>query len=192
MNTQKDENENEPEILYNKEGTKIIKVSDGYFHINFSIQNKNIILASVLNFDMLKLIYDLNPDICEKVELQKISEEECLFTILVKNFFEDLGIAQKFSCLKVQKIVDKSIHFRFHTCNGYQPEWLPEDIELAIIDEIHVVCSPKSPHNIDFSCSIQFPTNNNIPAFVQKMSVMIVHKIINRLKQFIENVKVTI
>lgn len=189
MNLSKEENETE--ILYNKEGTKISKISDGYFHINFSIQNQNIILASVLNFDMLKLIYDLNPDICEKVELQKINENECLITILVKNFFEDLGIAQKFSCLKVQKTVDKSIHFRFQTHKNYQPKWITDDIELAVIDEIHVVCTSKSPHDVDFFCSIQFPTNN-IPAFVQKMSVMIVHKIINRLKQFIENVKITI
>jgi hypothetical protein len=191
---QKDKSSDEYEVLHNKEGTFILKLGDGSFQIQFSIENKNILLNSVLNFDLIKLVYDLNKDICEKAELQKLDDSYAIMTLLIKNFFEDLGISQKFSCLQIhrQVVSAQEIIFLFSTFTNYKPSWLPSDLELAYIDNISLKCICKNPHQVDFDCFIQFPNNQNSPAFVQKMSVMIVHKIINRLKQFIENVKIYI
>lgn len=185
----------EVEILHeSKDGTQISKLGEGLFRMSFAIQNKNIMLASVINFDLLKLIYDLNKDICEKVEMQKLDESSAVITILIKNFFEDLGLPQRYSCLHIQKseLNNGQIVFDFSTFPKFKASWLPNDLELATIDEIRLVCIPQTPHEIHFVCHVQFPTHQNIPAFVQKMSVMIVNKIINRLKQFIENVKIYI
>lgn len=190
----KDKNADNYEVLHNKDGTLILKLGDGCFQIRFSIENKNIMLNSVLNFDLIKLIHDLNKDICEKVELQKLDDSYAIMTLLIKNFFEDLGISQKFSCLQIhrQVVSPQETIFLFSTFTNYKPSWLPSDLELAQIDNISLKCFCSSPHKVDFECFIQFPNNQNSPAFVQKMSVMIVHKIINRLKQFIENVKIYI
>ena len=45
-----------------------------------------------------------------------------------------------------------------------------------------------SQHKVDFKCVIDFQEDAEAPVFIQKVSVMIINKIINRLKQFIENV----
>lgn len=178
------------EVLHNKDGTQIFKLADGCFRIFFSMQNDGLMLNSVLNFDLMKLVHDLNKDISEKVELQKLDESNALLTLLLKNFFEDLGICQKYSCLQIyrQQVDKNNVEFIFSTLTNYKACWLPEDIELANIDEIRLRCSCTNPHLVNFDCTIRFPNNHNLPAFVQKMSVMIVNKIINRLKQFIENV----
>jgi hypothetical protein len=183
------------EILYNKDAMLISKLKEGCFQIDFQMENRNILLANVINFDLLKLIYDLNKDIVERVEMNKIDENNAIITILVKNFFEDLGIPQKFACLQVlreENSETKEIQFTFNTFPTYRASWLASDIELAFIDQIKLICVPASPHLINFHCWIQFPMNKDIPAFVQKMSVMMVQKIINRLKQFIESVKIYI
>lgn len=183
-------------VLFNKDGIEIKKQGEGQFEINFYMENRNVVLQNVINFDFFKLIHDLNKDICENVELLKLNENSAIITILVKNFFEDLGISQKFACFQVNKEVNSSnnqITFTFKTCANYKPTWLDnKDIELAYIDQIHLSCMPLSPHHVQFYCFIQFPNNKDIPAYVQKMSVMIVQKIINRLKQFIESVKIYI
>jgi hypothetical protein len=182
------------EVIHSKDGIQILKLTDQSFRICFSMENRNIMLNSVLNFDLIKLIYDLNKDICEKVELQKLDESYAIMTLIIKNFFEDLGIPQKFSCLQIHKHVASAqeTEFLFSTFTNYKPSWVSSDIELAYIEKISMKCFCKTPHELEFDCIVQFPMNQNLPTFVQKMSVMVVQKIINRLKQFIENVKIYI
>jgi hypothetical protein len=184
------------EVLYNKDGTQIFKLPNNCFRICFFLQNKNIMLNSILNFDLIKLVHDLNKDVCENIETQKLDESNAIVTLLIKNFFEDLGIPQKYSCLQIHKQHFTNDHhnvvFVFSTFTNYKASWLPEDLELACVDEIRLHCYYTNPHHVNFDCNIRFPNNHNLPAFVQKMSVMIVHKIINRLKQFIENVQINI
>ena len=63
----------------------IDKTNSPINHINdnllYSIENQNINLEPLINFELIKLIYELNPDIYEKVVLNKITEEEAQITI---------------------------------------------------------------------------------------------------------------
>jgi hypothetical protein len=181
----------EKEILYEKNGTKIIKNDNGNYNLSFSIENKNMILAQILNFDLIKLIYDLNKDICEKINLEKCDENVAVITILLKNLFEDLGLPQKYSFLHITKneIKDRII-FDLETISIKKPDWINNDVELANVKSIKINCGIISPHKTQINCSIDFDEDSESPAFVQKMTVMMVNKIINRLKQFIENVAI--
>jgi hypothetical protein len=180
------------EVLLDKDGTKIVKYDKGCYTINFEFFNPNIILANVVGFDLFKLIHDLNPDICEKIEIQKIDETNALMTSLIKNFFEDLGFAQKFSCLQVKKEYIKDYFiFSFKTYSKYRPKWITDDdIELGHLDGITLICVPQNDHYMKLCCKVEYSEENDVPVFVQKTSIMMINKIINRLKQFIENVKV--
>ena len=57
--------------LMDKNGMKILKLDTDEYNILFSIKNNNFILPSIINFDLIKLIFDLNPDIYEKSILHK-------------------------------------------------------------------------------------------------------------------------
>ncbi len=59
-------------ILYDKNDTKIIKLENGNYNLLFSIENKNINLCSIINFELIKLIYELNKDVCENMNLDKL------------------------------------------------------------------------------------------------------------------------
>ena len=64
-------------------------------------------------------------------------------------------------------------------------------MEMANIKSMKLISDvSNSRHKIKFNFLVDFQEDMEAPVFVQKVSVMIINKIINRLKQFIENVKV--
>ena len=61
-------------VLFNKEGFRFIRIMKNQYKLDFSIQNERIIIANILDFNLIKLIYDLNPDVYEYVNIEKINE----------------------------------------------------------------------------------------------------------------------
>ena len=180
-------------VLYEKNDTKIIKLDNGNYNLFFSIENNKMNLDSIINFDLIKLIHDLNKDICEKVNLEKYDEKSAIISVLIKNLFEDLGLSQKYSYLEMTKSVKNSqIIFDLKTIVPIKkPEWVNNDMELANIKSIKLISDvSNNRHKVNFKCLIDFQEDMEPPVFVQKVSVMVINKIINRLKQFIENVRV--
>ena len=94
----------QPEILYSKEGFEFLKVFKNKYSLKFSIENPNIILHKIIDFSLIKLMYDLNADIYEKINLEKINDNEAIMTILMKHLFEDLGLPQKFSHINIRPV----------------------------------------------------------------------------------------
>ena len=180
----------EIEILLNKEGVQFSRVQTKHYRLTFSMENPNIILANIIDFNLIKLIYDLNVDIYEKVILNKISDNEAIVTILIKHFFEDVGLPQRFSFLHIKKFVEESrIIFVSQSIRSHKPEGMPEEAELMAINDLTSVCDIITPHKINFSFNIIFDPIMNIPPFAEKVVGLIIFKIFKRVKQFIENVR---
>lgn len=185
--------ESEATILYNKNETKIIKLDNGNYKLFFSIENKNMNMESIINFEFINLIYNLNKDVCENMNLDKLDENNAQITILIKNFFEDLGLPQKYSSFHISRTSNnnKSITFDLSTIKIKKPKWILSDMELADIKNVQLKCDfSGSQHKINFTCLIDFKEDTEMPVFVQKVSIMLINRIINRLKQFIENVRI--
>ena len=178
------------EVLLNKEGLQFARVKENHYALTFSMENHNIILSNIIDFNLIKLIYDLNSDIYEKVILDKINDEEAVATLLMKHFFEDLGLPQRFSFLHIKKIVEeRRIIFVSQSIRSHKPEGMPEDAELMAINDLTSICNIVTPHKINFSFNIVFDPIMNIPPFAEKMVGLILFKIFKRVKQFIENVR---
>ena len=178
------------EVLLNKEGLQFARVKAKHYALTFSMENPNIILSNIIDFNLIKLIYDLNSDIYEKVILDKINDEEAVATLLMKHFFEDLGLPQRFSFLHIKKIVEeRRIIFVSQSIRSHKPEGMPEDAELMAINDLTSICNIVTPHKINFSFNIVFDPIMNIPPFAEKMVGLILFKIFKRVKQFIENVR---
>jgi hypothetical protein len=178
-------------ILYEKDGMKFTKLSDKKYSLDFSMENKNIIMANIIDFNLIKLIYDLNGDIYESVNFDKISENEVIVTLLMKHLFEDLGLPQKYSYLHMKKSVnDKQIIFRSQSIQSERPQGIPDDAELMAMKENIGICDIITPHKIHFSFTVLFEDYVKIPQFAEKMVGLILNKIFKRVKQFIENVRI--
>ena len=197
-----EENDKKKEILFFEKNTiRICKTQDEEYHIQCEIENKSLILEKIIDFDMMKLVYDLNADIYEKTELHKINDTEADILFIMKDLFPDLGIPQRFAYLKVKKQVEKDpftkktnkIIFQSQFIldeNGelMRPEQISKNIYPLPIERMDVECIFFNEHKMHFSNKIKINQKKmKIPVFLEKMTSTIIYKVFSRLKQFIEN-----
>jgi hypothetical protein len=180
----------EQNVLYSKEGFIFVKNLKNNYSLTFQMENTNIILAKIIDFNLVKLIYDLNTDIYEKINLQIHNENEAIINLLMKHLFEELGLPQRFSYLYMKKFVtENNINFILQTIKYERPEGMPASAELMPIQNITCSCDIITPHKIKFTCNILFEPTMNVPPVAEKLVGLISYKIFNRVKQFIENVR---
>ena len=178
-------------VLFDKDGFKFARVMKNHYRLTFSMENKNIIISKIIDFNLIKLIYDLNPDVYEKVNIEKINDNEIIATLLMKHFFEDLGLPQRFSYIHMTKYVeDNKITFHSYSIRDKRPPNMPEEAQLMAIQNLTCICDIVTPNKLNFSANIMFAEYMNVPPFAEKMVGIIIHKIFKRVKQFIENVSV--
>ena len=179
---------NEANILYSKEGFTFLKNNKNNYSLKFNMKNNRIILSKVIDFSLVKLIYDLNNDIYERVKLEKIDDNNVIMTMLIRHLFENLGLPQRFTHVHMTKTVEPSkIRFTSVSINYERPEEMPENAEQMPIKTMICECEIVTPHHIDFSCNIIFENNMVVPQFAEKMVGLILFKIFSRVKVFIEN-----
>jgi hypothetical protein len=182
---------NKIKVLVEKDGMKFIKLERNKYNLTFSVENKNINLVPLINFELIKLIYELNPDIYEKVILNKTNEEEAKITLLIKHFFNDLGFPQKYSHMGFEKtITEKGVNFVGSSIFSEKPDFIPSEVELLPIEILNIDCTVISQHKVDLNCVIVFHNVLVIPSFIEKVIGIIINKIFSRIKKFIENIKV--
>ena len=177
-------------VLFDKDGFKFVRVRKNHYKLTFNMENNNMIITKIVDFGLIKLIYDLNQDVYEKVNIEKINEDEIILTLLMKHFFEDLGLPQRYSFINMKKTIeDNKIIFNAHSIKSHKPEGMPEDSQLMALKNMTAICEAITPHKINFTFNEIFDDEMNIPPFAEKMVGMIIHKIFKRVKQFIENVR---
>ena len=187
-------NKKQSNILMDKNGMKITKPTNNEYNIAFSIQNNDFILPSIINFDMVKLIFDLNPDIYEKSILKKdISLDNASICSLMKDIYSDLGIPQSYMCMSVEMVkLSDIIKFK---CNPLHIDGKLVPVEFSGIPDLYLLpiknmiidCNILTNHHIQISCKINVDDDVEIEPFIEKMVMSVVNKIFIRLKQFIEN-----
>jgi hypothetical protein len=178
-------------ILFNKEGFIFSRVKKNYYKLTFSIENNYINIPKIIDFNLFKLIYELNPDIYEKFNIQILNDYEAVFTSLFKHFYEDLGLPQNYSFLNMKiNREDNKIFIKSQTIYSFKPEIIPDNAELMKMDDLTTICDIVTPHKVIFSFFVTFNPLANISTFVEKMVGLILFKIFKRVKQFIENVRI--
>lgn len=186
---------NNETVLLNKNGFQFYKMKENEYYSTFSLKNNNILLSQIIDFNLIKLIYDLNTDIYELTHLEKVDEDNAFITIIMQHLFKDLGLPQRYSLLQMQRIVNTDeIIFIGNTTkditNDTMIQFIPSNAELIQIQNIKNICKIITPHHIDFTFSVIFDKNMKIPLFAEKIISNIIYKIFIRVKQFIENIRV--
>ena len=181
---------NEEMILTNKDGLLFKKIKKRNYSLSFSMENNHIILPKIIDFSLVKLIYDLNPDVYEKVNMEKLGDNTAVVTLLMKHFFEDMGLPQRYTFMHIQKIEEENrIRFVSQSILTHRPEGIPDEAEIMAVKQMNNVCEIISNHKIMFNFNIMFEDYVVIPPFAEKMISIILNKIFKRVKQFIENIR---
>ena len=176
----------EPRVILNKDGVKFIKLSKNNFQLLSNLENSKLDLVELINFDLIKLMYDLNKDINEYTDLYKINEQEAIMIVLMKPFFEDLGFPQKYAHLRIHKIVEEN-KIKFISIPIIErPEQIPKHAEMIPFKTISSTFYIENIHKISIENNITFQDKHVIPPFIEKFFGTIFCKIYNRVKLFID------
>jgi hypothetical protein len=178
--------------LFNKENCTFKRYGLNKYLLEYFMENKNIYMEKIIDFSLIQLIYNLNPDIYEHIEFNKINENEVIAILLMKHFFEDIGFPQRYSFMDIKRITEKKrILFNAKTIiQNKKPSQIPHDAEVLHIDNLTCICDLITDHKVKISFDINFNSGFNIPLFAEKMIGVIIHKIFKRLKLFIEKITI--
>lgn len=182
--------EQEQKII-EKNGLKFIKLTSNEFNLTFDINNNNILLPAIINFDLIQLIYKLNPNVFEYVETELNAETETnvIMNILLKDIFSDLGLPHYYLALDITKnALDTNKIIFYCEISNNKLDTYPDDVELLPIQKINICFDIMNNHNVKIKCDINLMDKHNIPSFSEKMIGNMIYNIFNRLKQFIEKV----
>jgi hypothetical protein len=173
------------------------KINAGEYNIHFYLENNNIQLDNIIDFHLIKLLYELNQDIYEKIDLKIVNDNEATLLAISKHLFQDLGITQKYTHLKITKTIQDTnkIVFDLQTVKTSQSEdstmyLIPQKAELLPIEHFIIVCNVINKHKIDITIDFKIDTDTiELPVFVESALCKIFIKMFKRVKQFIENIR---
>jgi len=179
-------------ILFEKPNFKFIKNSKNNYVFSFELINEKMDLTKLIDFSFIKFIYQLNPDIYESIVFKSIDTNTIVATVIMKHFFQDLGIPQKYLHITIQKTTDNTTNcIIFHSIpviNDVNID-IPLGAEPIHIKQFTITCKCYSLSEIQINTDVILEDKVNIPHIIENFIGPIVFKIFNRIKQFIDNFK---
>lgn len=178
-------------MIINKNNFQFTKLDSNNFNLVFEINNSNIILSKIINFDLINLIYKLNPNVFEKIQTTQINKDEININSLLIDLFGELGLPQYYSTLNVIKRECSESNIVFDciaNTNTNTNTKIPEGYESVPLEKVIVNFGIVSDHKVYISCDIILIEDHGLPPFFEKITGNLIYNIFNKVKQFIENV----
>jgi hypothetical protein len=157
--------------------------------LQFYLENKNRNLCDIINLNMYTLLYTLNKDNFEKIEIKKwLSDHEVEVLFLFKPFGKELGIKPKYMYVKsIEKIENgKKIY------TGYDIEY-PNLSEIAGYEKVNTAISNmvvnfESNNKVNINYIFKLDLSHSLPIYMENILGLIMKKMFIHLKKFIESV----
>ena len=157
------------------------------FLLQFNLENNNKNLHDIINLNMYSLLFNLNKDNIENIEIKKwnsLNEVEVLF--LFKPFGKDLGVKPKYmyiktnACISSNKHVYTSIDIDYPNCEEVKNY---EKVKNAIST---MIVNFDSNHKININYIFKFDLIQSLPIYMENILGLIMKKMFLNLKKFIE------
>ncbi len=158
-------------------------------------------LTKMITLNIFSLLYELNKDIYERVEIERTAAEDAVVDteegqvlLIMNHLFKDLGLPKKHSCLHVtisplptdintdinRKRVRISATPRDYVCPDGDVKTVPVGLESFVCD----IISSDDGATLQASAALTLKSNVHIPPFLEKILGQILYKIFSRISQF--------
>jgi hypothetical protein len=180
-----------PKKIIEKPGFTMERIDKNKYLATFSIENNKVYLKKIINFNLMQILYEVNKDVFDDFKYKHVDDNCVESYFLIKHFFSDFGLPQKYSHTNVEKIEDLENNSVLFICKNSTTNILniPNKGEMMNLDYMFLKCKFTNDHKIELVCHIFF-REMDIPAFVEKMSGIIISKMFIKVKQFIENIAI--
>jgi hypothetical protein len=159
------------------------------FLLQFILENRNKNLHDIININMYSLLFNLNRDNFEKIEIKKwISPNEVEVLFLFKPFGKDLGIKPKYMYIKT--VAD--IKNEKHIYTSYDIDY-PNMEELSKYEKVKntistMIINFESNYKININYIFKFDLVHSLPIYMENILGLTMKKMFLSLKNFIEMV----
>lgn len=169
--------------------------NNNIYLLQFYAENNQVNLYNMINLDIYNLMFTLNKDNFEKIEMynilssptsqdKNINEVNVLF--IFKPFAADLGIKPKYMYVRVTEVCESNK--KTYTCVDID---YPNPEELKKYDKVvntisSMVVNFESYNKINISYIFKLELSHSLPIYMENMMGLIMKKVFLNLKQFIE------
>ena len=157
------------------------------FLLQFTLENKNKNLHDIININMYSLLFNLNKENFEKIEIKKwISPNEVEVLFLFKPFGKELGIKPKYMYIKtLAEITNEK-----HVYTSFDIDY-PNLEELSKYDKVKntistMVVNFESDFKINANYIFKFELTHSLPIYMENILGLTMKKMFLSLKHFIE------
>jgi len=159
------------------------------YSLQLYLENKNYNLYDIINLKMYNLLYDLNRDNFEKIEIKhwrSSSEVDILFMFMP--FGKQLGIKPKYMYIRATEHVENGKK-TYTSCDiDY-----PDPVELIEYDKVTtkistMVVNFESNHRVNINYVFKLDISHNLPIYMENILGIILKKLVVILKYFIESI----
>lgn len=182
---------NENKILINTDNFILSRTKPNHYHLETLIENNNIFFENILDFNFIKLIYEINSEYFEEVKLDIISVNEANLYLLMKPIFQNLGVLQRYVSLKIIRYKElNTIYFKgVPNINYSKLINKSKSAILSPISEITVACNIITPHKIKLNETIIYENSFVMPIFFEKIFATFLKKIFRKTVLTMESFK---
>jgi len=159
------------------------------FLLQFNLENINKNLHDIININMYGLLFNLNRDNFEKIEIKKwISPNEIEVLFLFKPFGKDLGIKPKYMYIKTVAQIQNEKHIYTSVDIDY-----PNLGELSNYEKVKntistMIINFESDFKININYIFKFELVHLLPIYMENILGLTMKKMFLNLKKFIEMV----
>jgi hypothetical protein len=165
---------------------------DTRFRLTFKINNQQYDLKNAVGFKLFTLIGELNKDVIEKIYTEPYNNDTKTMNvgILLKSFGKELGLSQKYMCVKTDMIHTSKETVRFISEQIDKPIDIvvPEMSEPVLKASTILDITLHSPHEALVTYDFAFVIEEDLPLYMEKYPGLLMKKIFVRLKTFLENI----
>ena len=171
--------------------------NNNIYLLQFYAENNRANLYNIINLDIYNLMFTLNKDNFEKIEMHGIvsktpshgSVNEVNVLFLFKPFAADLGIKPKYMYVRVTEVCEPNK--KTYNCVDVDypnPEVL-KNYDKVVNTISSMVVNFESCHKININYIFKLELSHSLPIYMENIMGLIMKKVFLNLKQFIEMIQ---
>ena len=158
------------------------------YTLKFNCKNSHFNFDELISFNIYNLIEKLNPDLIHKIEiLKEYSKDEIDVLFIFKRVGAELGLAQKYMALHVEKKqIENNIYINSSHIN-YSKDNFEKRLEPLICEFSEMILYNTHLSMLDLYYKFNINTNEDLPIYMENYIGLMIKKIFFNLKVFIDN-----
>ena len=157
------------------------------YSLQLYLDNPKYNLDKIINLNMYNILYELNHDNFEKIEIKKwLSSSEIDVLFIFKPFGKELGIKPKYMYIRATEVIENGK--KIYTC--YDIDY-PYSDELINYEKVTtristMVVNFESNHKVNINYVFKLELAHSLPIYMENILGLIMKKMFLNLKTFIE------